>query len=151
MQAILFVCTANICRSPMAMAIFMRKISNPSGWRIESAGTWAIDGLPAAKYTQIVADEYGINLTEHLSRQVTLDILSQFNLIVTMEKNQKEALQNEFKQFSERIYYLSEIIGGSFDIKDPIGGSIEEFYDTAREIDNIFTRGWGKIMELLTV
>jgi protein-tyrosine-phosphatase len=149
MPSILFVCTANICRSPLAMAIYKSKISNQSGWKIESAGTWAAEGLPAASNTQIVAKEYGIDLTNHLSRQVTLEILSQFDLIITLEKNHKEALKNEFKQLNAHIFFLSEIIGGSFDIKDPMGGSIEEFYETAREIDHILTEGWQKLMELL--
>jgi protein-tyrosine-phosphatase len=133
----------------MAMAIFQSKISNPSGWRIESAGTWAIDGLPAVINTQIVAGKYGGDLTGHLSRQVTFEILCISDLIVTMEKNHKEALLNEFKQMAGRIIYLSEIVGGSFDIKDPIGGSIDEFYETAREIDQIFIKGWENLMKLL--
>ena len=133
----------------MAMAIFQSKIPNPSEWRIESAGTWAINGLPAAKNTQIVAEEYGIDLADHSSKQVTFDSLRLFDLIVTMEKNHKEALLNEFKEIAGRIIYLSEIVGGSFDINDPVGGSIEEFYHTAMEIDYILTKGWETMMKLL--
>ncbi len=59
----MIVCTANICRSPMAEAILKRLVStrpDAAQWHIESAGTWAIDGYPAAEYCQYAMQSMGL-------------------------------------------------------------------------------------------
>ena len=66
MPSVLFVCTANRCRSPMAMAIFREKVNKDiagASWRIESAGTWTQRGLPTLKVVHDVLAERGIDLS----------------------------------------------------------------------------------------
>lgn len=149
MFSILFVCTANICRSPMAMGLLRNMVKNqPDMWTIESAGTWAPEGEPAAQRTQLVLRELGIDLQDHLSRQVNRGMLSQFNLILVMERGHKEALQIEFPQLAQRVYLLSEMIDANFEIQDPIGMSTSDFMQTRDEISQILTNGFGKISKL---
>jgi len=149
MQSVLLVCTANQCRSPMAMAILKSKIAQlPGDWKIESAGTWAVEGAPANQKTQQVMAELGLDLQNHRSRIVTREMLIAFNLILVMEPGHKESLHIEFPEVAPRVFLLSEMISLSFTIMDPVGGEIEGYRATAREIECIIIEGFEKIVSL---
>lgn len=151
MPAILLICTANICRSPMAEALLQAKLEEEdlSGdWRVESAGTWASAGHPAAALSQQVMEARGIDISQHRSKGVEGGYLEKFDLILTMERNHKEALQVEFPELSDRIYTLSEMAGQKFDIEDPMGGSEADFEATADEIERLIEAGSEKIKRL---
>ena len=145
MPSVLIVCTANICRSPMAMGILRKKVISMQDWRVESAGIWSIDGQPAATSTIEVLAERGISMHDHRSRVVTPELLQQFNLILTMESGQKEALQVEFPTIANRVYLVSEMAGDEYDISDPMGMPYQEFEKTAQEIELIFEKGLYRI------
>lgn len=149
MYSILFVCTANICRSPMAMGLWQNMVrDHEDEWVIESAGTWAPEGEPAAAKTQMVLKELDIELGGHASRQVTREMLARFNLILVMERGHKEALQIEFPQIADRVYLLSEMDEADFEVRDPIGMSIADFVHTRNEITQLLTTGKQKIYRL---
>jgi protein-tyrosine-phosphatase len=133
----------------MAEAL-LKSILGPSAqeWRIESAGTWAPEGATAAEKAQQVLWKQDIDLTLHRSRSVTREMLEHFNLILTMERGHKEALQVEFPRLAGRIYLLSEMVGKSHDIQDPIGGSSVDFQDTAEELHRLLSQGLGTILQL---
>ncbi len=155
-SSVLFVCTANICRSPMAAALFKQKLekarlSNPAlsqDWRIESAGTWAREGEPAADGSQRVMQERGLDLGHHMSRSVSLELLSSFDLILVMEQGHKEALRVEFPSLTNRIFLLSEMAGLRHDIRDPILGTLVDYQDTERELDQLLSAGLERICQL---
>ena len=149
MHSVLFVCTANICRSPMAEGLFLSKLgANSAQWHVESAGTWAVEGMPVAQRTQAILTERGIDFNSHRSHLVTGNMLSRFNLILTMEKYQKEALQIEFPSIAGQIYSMSEMVDAEYDIPDPIGGPQEEYLRTLHEIEHILDHGLAKIVRL---
>ena len=152
MPSVLFVCSANICRSPMAMAIFQSRVARePGRWLVESAGTWAPEGAPASVISQMVLAERGLDLSNHRSRRVSREIINSFDLVLTMEDGHKEALQIEFPEMAERIYLLSEMIGLKYNIADPMGGIDDDFRSTANEITQILTDGYEKILQLASV
>lgn len=152
MKSILFVCTANVCRSPMASAIFKRILENKqdlANWRVESAGTWAVEGQPASTGSQQVMKEWGMDISDHRSRMVDLEMLASFDLILTMESGHKEALRAEFMDFSERVYLLSEMIYQTHDVADPMGRPYSEYEKTAQEIERLLSTGFERIQELV--
>lgn len=148
-RSILFICTANICRSPMAMGLF-RELVSQSGdeWRIESAGVWADPGFPAARNTQKVLEARGLEVNDHRSRPVSAEMIDEFDLILVMERNHQEALRAAFPDKADHIYLLSELIDERSDIVDPVGGSLADYEDTALELEKIFEQGFDKILRL---
>lgn len=149
MHSVLFVCTMNVCRSPIAMALLQHRVRKKAGeWRIESAGTWASEGLPAATKARQVLAERGIDLNSHRSRQVSGEMLQDFRLIITMEAGHKEALSIEFRELAGRVRMLTEIAGTYGDVADPIGGSLLDFKDAIQEIDRLLEKGFARIEAL---
>jgi len=150
MPSVLFVCTANRIRSPFAAALFRDKLAERgvalSDWKIESAGTWTEAGYPAMPPAVDMARRWGLDLGQHRSRPVSWGILRRFNLILVMEQGQKEALQVEFPQISERMALLSEMCGPPFDVRDPIGRSLRTLEDSFTLIDDLLTRGLDEII-----
>jgi protein-tyrosine-phosphatase len=149
MRSVLFVCAANICRSPMAMGLFSAQVMpEASDWQIASAGIFAPTGYLAAQNTLAVLNQRGIDLSQHRSSQISQDLMQTFNLILTMERGQKEALQIAFPKQAPRVYLLTEMIGENWEIVDPVGGALRDFEETAREIQHILTTGYEKIRSL---
>ncbi len=152
MPSVLFVCTANICRSPMAEALFRNIVCETfpkEKWRIESAGTWANNGQPASENAQLVMQQRGLEISHHRSRRITEDMLADFDLILTMSKGHKETLILEFPAVAKRVYLLSEMVGKDYDIDDPIGRSENEYAVTSGEIETLLTQGLQKIRRLI--
>jgi protein-tyrosine-phosphatase len=150
MALILMVCTANICRSPLAQAILTKKLMgsrDTQNWVVESAGTWAMEGLPAARNARVATQQRGFNLEGHRSRSVSRELLRRFDLILTMEQNHREALLIEYPEIAGRVYLLSELAGPAYDVPDPYGGPIEAFHLTIDELDQLIERGLPAIIQ----
>jgi protein-tyrosine phosphatase len=123
MIELLFVCTANRFRSPLATYYFndqVQKNNLSSEIFAESAGTWTRNGLPATKDAQRLAEMVGIDLSHHRSREVSKEILQKADVILVMEAGHKEAIVHEFPVVANHVYLLSEAAKGiAFDIPDP--------------------------------
>jgi len=152
MPAILFVCTANQFRSPIAAASLLKNIEQENTgrkWIVESAGTWARTGLPAAEIALQIANRLGLQgLERHLSRQIDGELLHGFDLIIVMETGHKEAIGSEFPSVSSRLYLLSEIVDDiSYDIPDPVHAGVDP-QQVGPEIHRLISRGKEKILQL---
>ena len=150
MRQILFVCTANIARSPMAEALFNQLVAEKGltdQYEAQSVGTWGRDGFPAAPEGIEVMAEREIDIRSHRSRVVTEEIIASADVILTMEQGHKEALQIEFPQQKKNIHMLTELVGPPYDIPDPYGQGLEVFQETARELELMITKGLGEILK----
>ena len=101
------------------------------GIDVLSAGVAASDSSPASREAIEVLQDRDIDLSEHLSQQVTDEMLTRSDLILTMTGTHLGILQNARPDLSRRMRTLREDGHG---ISDPIGGSIEEYRDCAQEI-----------------
>lgn len=151
MPSILFVCTANRFRSPIAAIHFARQVvlhGDDQEISVSSAGTWTVEGQPVTLDASILAEEYGLNLSLHKSRPLTKDILSREDLILVMEHSHKEAILLEFPFASNRVLLLSEAANGSpNDIPDPyVDDELPEVI--AKEIIEMIDRGYDRIVQL---
>jgi protein-tyrosine-phosphatase len=112
MPSILFVCTANQFRSPIAAAYFTRKLSEagtPGTWAVESAGTWTPPGLEAHPLAVASAAKLGLDLQPHRTREVSAEMLAGADLVVVMEHGHKEALEAEFPEIRGRVALLGSL------------------------------------------
>jgi protein-tyrosine-phosphatase len=114
-------------------------------WHIESAGTWADHGCPPATLSQLVMKMRGINISSHLSQPVDEELIRQFDLILTMENHHKEGLRYAFKEHSDRIFMISEMVGLEENISDPIGGDVDDYEETAIKLEQMFSDGLDRI------
>ncbi len=117
-------------------------------WQVESAGTWARYGSPPAVLSQLVVQEMGASLGDHLSRPVTAELIHRFDLILTIERQQKEGLKINFPQYADRIYMLSEMIGRIEDVPDPVLGELADYQATAKMMERFLSGGLDKIFQL---
>ena len=77
MKTVLFVCTGNVCRSPMAEAIFRRVVQGRGNYRVLSAGLGAMEGQPPSALAVQVIKEIGMDISSQRSRMLTPDLVQQ--------------------------------------------------------------------------
>ncbi len=135
MQRILFVCTGNTCRSPMAEALFRNKAADRT-MEIRSAGVAAYNGQPASPHAQQVLTERGI-AHQHQARRLDEELIGWADLILTMTRSHKDMILHYFPATADKVFTLREYVGveGMGDIADPFGGTVEEYRRCAEEID----------------
>jgi protein-tyrosine-phosphatase len=153
MPSILFVCSANQCRSPMAEALFKSILDEAEladAWCVESTGVWAYPGERATPSARRVLRERGMDIENHRSRPVTEGLLSQFDLVLVMEGRHAEVLQNQYPAYADRVKLFSALVGRSDDIDDPVTGTLDTYRAAADELEVMLRRGFDRILEWTT-
>lgn len=133
---VLFVCRANICRSPMAESIF-NDLARERGvpFAARSAGVEARRGFDMAPNTRTVLQEMGFSAGEHRSRPVTGDMISGAVVVLTMSRNHSEVIRQNFGD-DVAVMTLPEFTGdfAERDISDPYQLTTHAYRAAARRI-----------------
>lgn len=153
---ILFVCSGNLCRSPLAAALLRHRVSYPPtsddamqstpDIQIKSAGTAASAGHPMSFAMEVILQEQGIDST-HQSQRLNWPLMDWADLVLTMTRPQKILLGAQFPQTTAKLFTLNEYVGNITqpNIEDPYGTDLESYRQCAVEIETACDRLLAKI------
>jgi protein-tyrosine phosphatase len=119
-RSILVLCTANICRSPLAEGLLRLRLQGRPDIHVHSAGVAALAGSGAHPLVLELLDEAGVDLRTHRARQCDLELLQQSDLVLVMERPHLRWLSGTFPQFHGRSFLIGHWRERS-EVPDPIG------------------------------
>ncbi len=140
MKSVLFVCTGNICRSPIAEGLFRRLLGNRKDIEVVSAGVHAVQGQPPSLYAVEVCAEAGTDISNLRSQPLTPALVDRATHIFAMTGAHLETIQTLFRRGAEKSFLLREFEEPGTtvwrDVPDPIGLGREVYEQCARIIQN---------------
>jgi RpiB/LacA/LacB family sugar-phosphate isomerase len=131
MKTILFVCTGNVCRSPMAEGLFRRAVQGRGDFRIVSAGLGAVDGQPPTPHSVTAMRELGIDISGQRSRMLTAELVRSADFIFGMTHGHVDTIALLYPPAAEKTFLLREFDETlevyEKDISDPIGSPYDVY------------------------
>lgn len=151
---ILLVCTGNTCRSPMAAGILRKMLAEVriTGVDVQSAGTAALEEMPATELAVKTASDWGVDLSGHRSRPVTEELAAGADLILTMTPEHREEILLHDPSAGEKTFLLKSFPervknDPAFWVRDPIGGGAAEYQRSFLEIEEALRRIFSSLLQ----
>jgi RpiB/LacA/LacB family sugar-phosphate isomerase len=139
MKTILFLCTGNVCRSPMAEGLFRHAVRGRGDFRVLSAGLGAVDGQPPTPHSVQAMREIGIDISQQRSRALTAEMVSAADYIFGMTHGHVDTVALLYPQLAEKTFLLREFDDSlepyEKDISDPIGSPYEIYVECRNQIE----------------
>lgn len=154
---LLFVCSGNTCRSPLAEAL-ARQIAQEEGWAsvlaVGSAGTGAYPGAPASEGSRRAAQRHGLDLSEHEARVLDLESVRESDLVLVMSPHHLSMVETFGGE--GRSALLSAFAQGSNDplggppVRDPFGGDDDVYEETYRELEVLVREAMDRLRTIVS-
>ena len=139
MIKILFVCTGNICRSPMAHYYMQKRIKDlnlQDKYFIDSAGVFAEVGEGATDNAIYAMREYDVDLLPHIAKSIHSLNLNSYDYIFTLTSQHKRYILSYYKEVESKVFTIKEFVGESknINIDDPWGMNLKVYTECAKQI-----------------
>lgn len=144
-KSVLFVCTGNTCRSPMAEGLFRKAVEGRDDFEVASAGVAAYPGSPVSRETEVLLRNRGIDLDGFASQPVGDQLMDRATHVFAMTDSHMQALLNLFPHHEDKIFLACEFVeipgkGIGCDVPDPIGQGAAAYEAVAETLDHAIPR-----------
>ena len=136
----------------MAQSILQQMLDAKAAglYRIYSAGIAAADGAPISWSALSVIKECGQDLSRHRCRRVDEELMASTDLVLTMSHYHSRFLLERYPEAAAKIFTLGEYTGAShLEVSDPLGGSLEDYRNCKRQLDELLGRVCARLLEHL--
>ena len=142
---VLFVCTANTCRSPMAEAIF-NKLNTDNNYKVGSAGIATVPGSMVTKSSvALVEKELAFDIKDRKAVQIKKSLLEDADLVLTMTDYSKEYIKEYYPVYEGKTFTLPEYVGVKGEVLDPYGGTNTIYEKTYKQLNGLVSLLLSKI------
>lgn len=142
---LIFICTGNTCRSPMAEAIFKEQ-EKVSTIKVASRGLVVLFGEPINPKAEVILEKNDLKLEGHVSKGLKASDIEDNTIILTMTANQKRILKERFPELID-LYTIKEFAGETGDVVDPYGGSLLDYEECYGELARLVKKTVYKLNE----
>lgn len=144
-EKVIFVCTGNTCRSPMAATIY-KNLETNSDIKVVSRGLVVLFPEPSNPKAETVLKSHNMELEGHISKQLKTSDIDENTLILTMTEKQKNNVVEMF-DYSDNVYTIKEFVGESGDVTDPYGGTLIDYEECYVELARLVKKTVYKLNE----
>ncbi len=144
-KKLIFVCTGNTCRSPMAETIY-KNLDQEDEIQVTSRGIVVLFNEPINSKAELILNKYNLDPVNHVARGLKKQDIDEETLILTMTNSHKNNILEQFPDAS--VWTIKEFVGEEGDVTDPYGGSLLEYEETYMELSRLVKKTMYKLRDI---
>lgn len=134
---VLFVCTANTCRSPMAEEIF-NKLINSSDIVAQSAGITIVPGsFVTEKSAELIKEELNVDVKDKQAIQLNDSMIKNSDIILTMTNYGRDFIKENYPNYKDKVFSICEYAGVKGEVTDPYGSTVSVYQKIYKELEGV--------------